>query len=230
MRQNSMEGGISEISICLPIPAPDPTLYGSGAIDDVLLFLARHRFEQFTQRELAEHIEYSEATVRRGVQTLAENDLIEYEYSGNQKLVEINRDRLSVPDDPFLQIPQEKFQKPVKTAVEALEEGLTDVVGVILYGSVARGEADRRSDIDLWIVVEDERAANQRMANTIEKDLEEQEFDGERFEFHIAVESVNSIPAFTEDISRIVRSGIPVYKTDKFDTLQSLLIHHKYNE
>nr|WP_274326211.1 nucleotidyltransferase domain-containing protein [Halosimplex aquaticum] len=30
-----------------------------------------------------------------------------------------------------------------------------------MFGSVARGEADRRSDIDLWVLVEEDRMTNQ---------------------------------------------------------------------
>ncbi|QSG16411.1 Minimal nucleotidyltransferase (plasmid) [Halapricum desulfuricans] len=58
------------------------------------------------------------------------------------------------------------------TAVETTGTGVvSDVVGIILYGSVARGEADRRSDIDLWILARPERAESQREANAIARDL-----------------------------------------------------------
>ncbi|MFW5919495.1 MAG: nucleotidyltransferase domain-containing protein [Halanaeroarchaeum sp.] len=211
------------VSISVTIPADNPNLYGNSAIDDLLMFLARRRYQQFTQRELAGHTDVSEATVRRGVDILADNDLVEVEPKGNRTLVSINRDRLSVPDDPFLRIPQEAFRRPAKAAVEILQKELTDVLGIVLYGSVARGEADRRSDVDLWVVVQADRAGNQREANAIAKDLENRPFDGDRYEFHVTVESVDSIPSFTEDVARIVRFGIPVYETESFETLQKLL-------
>jgi predicted nucleotidyltransferase len=97
-------------------------------------------------------------------------------------------------------------------------------VGIILYGSVARGEADRRSDIDLWVLTRSERAESQREANAIARDLEDREFDGDRYAYDIDVEAVQAIPAYTEDIREIVVSGIPVYKTSDFETVENLLL------
>lgn len=230
MRQNLSDEKESEVSIRVPIPAKNAELYGRTVIDEILLFLTRNRFEEFTQREVARHVDASEPTVRRAMATLETNDLVTIEDMGNKKLAQINRNRLSVPDDPFLQIPQEEFQWPVKVATQAIEEELEGVSGIVLYGSVARGEADRRSDIDIWVLVDGDRATRQRRASHIENDLEDREFDGSRYDFHIAVESEESIPAFSEDIRRIIQSGIPTYTTDTFETLRNLLVHGEYDE
>jgi len=143
---------------------------------------------------------------------------------GNKRLIRINSDQLSIPDEPILRIPQSEYHNPVNTAVRKLQENLSDVVAIILYGSVARGEADRRSDIDLWVLTRDSRAENQREANTIGRDLEEMSFDGDRYDYDIDVETVQAIPTYTEDIRDIVVSGIPVYKTSDFDTVENLLL------
>jgi predicted nucleotidyltransferase len=71
-----------------------------------------------------------------------------------------------------LRIPPTEFHRPVRTATERLAEKLDGVVGVVLYGSVARGEADRRSDIDLWVAVRADRPSNQRAASRVESELE----------------------------------------------------------
>lgn len=230
MRQKMTHRSDRGTSISLDIPAEDADIYGNSAVDDVLLFLSRHQYDQFTQRNLASRTDHAEATVRRGVHVLEANDLVESDNKGNRKLVSINRDRLQVPDDPFLRIPQTEFQRPVKAAVEKLTDGLDDIVGILLYGSVARGEADCRSDIDLWVAVRDDRSANQRGANDIKAELEDRAFDGERYEFHIAVESLASIPAFTDDIGELVRSGIPVYEPDEFEMLRELLLEEGDDE
>ncbi len=205
------------------MPANDPDLYGYGAVDDVLLFLSRHRYDRFTPGELAEWIDFSEMTIRRAVDVLAKNDLVEYKPEGNRKPVQINRSRLSVPDDPILRISQEEYHQPVRAAVDELTAELEGVLGIVLYGSVARGEADRRSDVDLWVVVRGERGTAQRAANRIKDELEERRFDGDRFAFDIAVESVDSVPSFTDDVREIVRSGINVYRTDDFEKLRDIL-------
>lgn len=51
------------------------------------------------------------------------------------------------------EIPQERFRTPLKEFVERAV-GITDaILEIALYGSVARGEADSRSDIDVFILL-----------------------------------------------------------------------------
>jgi predicted nucleotidyltransferase len=211
-------------SISLSIPLQDPDLFKHKATSDVLLFLTKHRFSDFSLREIANQIGHSHQSVRRAVNVLSSNGLVLESPESNQRLIQINRRRLSVPDDPILRIPQPEYHQPVKAAVEKLRENITEVVGIILYGSVARGEADRRSDIDLWVLTRSGRAESQREANAIARDLEEAEFDGNRYAYDIDVEAVQAIPTYTEDIREIVVSGIPVYKTSDFETVENLLL------
>ncbi|WP_232685682.1 nucleotidyltransferase domain-containing protein [Halobacterium zhouii] len=211
-------------SISLSIPAPNQELFKHKATDDVLLFLTNHRFSRFSLREVANQIGHAQQTVRRAADTLVDNGLVVESPDGNQRLVQINRSRLSIPDDPILRIPQPEFQAPTKAAVDELVSHLDGVVGVILYGSVARGEADRRSDIDLWVLTQGERTANQREAHAIARDVEGMEFDGNRYAYDIDVEAVQAVPTYLEDIQEIVVSGIPVYKTDNFEIVENLLL------
>jgi predicted nucleotidyltransferase len=137
--------------------------------------------------------------------------------------VQINRERINKPADPVLRIPQAAFQPPVRAAIDELLDELESVIGIQVYGSVARGEADRRSDIDLWVLVQENRSRNQRRANDVANTLGDRQFDGDRYEFHIVVEAPNSLPQFTEDIAHIVASGIPVYETDEYDQFRAIL-------
>lgn len=213
------------ISISLPIPAHDPTLFSSKATNDLLLFLSRHRFNEFTINRLADQLDYTSNTISRAVDDLENNDLVQVRHKGNRRLVAINRERLTVPDDPIMRIPQVEYHEPTRRAVRDLTDEITDLVAIILYGSVARGEADRQSDIDLWLLVTENRAAAQRTANTVAQRLEDERFNtnNERFDFHIDVESVMSIPQYTEDISRIITAGIPVYSTDEFEQAKTII-------
>lgn len=221
MKQESGGG----ITISLQIPARDPDLFKNKATDDVLLLLSRYRFEEFTIADLARRTGHTKPTVGRAVDVLRDNDLVIEEAGGNRRLIQVNRERLTVPDDPYLRIPQQEFHRPVKEAVEELRNGLENVLGIVLYGSVARGEADRRSDIDLWVLVSEHRAQSQRTANTIELDLEDQSYDNERYSYDIDVEEVSSIPRYTDNVREIVVSGITVYETDQFEKVQQLLMH-----
>lgn len=209
----------------LPLDTPsDPTLFRHKATSDALLSLTNHRFSDFSLRELAGQIGHSHQSVRRAVDVLSANDLVIDSPESNKRLVRVNRERLSVPDDPVLRIPQSEYHRPVKAAVTELREQLTDVVGIILYGGVARGEADRRSDIDLWVLTRSGRAEAQRAANAVARDLEETAFDGDRYAYDIDVEAVQAIPAYTDDIREIVVSGIPVYRTDDLETVKNPLL------
>lgn len=225
MEYETEENSNTGITISLQIPATEPDLFKHKATNEILLFLSRHRFDEFTIGELATRTEHTKPTVARSVDVLAANDLVHDTPEGNRRLVQINRGRLSVPDDPFLQIPQVEFHEPVKAAVEELTDRLDTLLGIVLYGSVARGEADRRSDIDLWVLVSEDRAASQRTANDIRQDLEAREFDGQRYGYDIDVEDVSSIPRYTADIQEIVRSGIPVHETEQFETVEKLLLN-----
>ena len=165
--------------ISLDIPSQNTNLFKSQAVHDVLFFLSRYHTDEFSITELAEAVEYSRPTITKAVDTLVANDLITDQRDGNTRVAKINQERLSRPDDPLLQIPQAEFHTPVRTAIKQLSDQLDTVIGIVLYGSVARGTADRRSDIDLWVLVEEDRMANQRTANTIRQDLEDEAFDTE---------------------------------------------------
>lgn len=196
----------------------------------MLAFLTTHRFRSFSLSELATHVGHAQQSARRAVDVLSTNELIVESPESNARLIHINRDRPSISDDPTLQIPQVEFQLPVNAAVEELRDQLEQVVAIILYGSVARGEADRRSDINLWVLTQSGRAVNQREANAVARDLEEQEFDGDRYAYDIDVKSVSSIPDYTADIRHIVVSGIPLSTTDDFETVETYLLEvHREN-
>lgn len=227
MSRETEPDGRRGLTVRLSIPVADPSLFRLSCTDAILEFLAKNRFEAVSQRELADHVDASESSVQRAVDVLLANGLIEAEYRGNRKLVRIDGERLSVPDDPYQRIPQVEFQAPVKAAVDRLREEMTDVVGIVLYGSVAAGEADRRSDVDLWIAVRGDRAEKQRRANEVVEALESQRFDGDRYAFHVVVESLASIPSFTDDVGEILQSGIAVYDTEEFWELRRMLLHDR---
>ena len=217
-------------TISLDIPAQDAGIFNSQAVHDVLSFVARYHTDEFTITELTNAVDYSQPTITRAVDILAENDLVTDRRDGNTRLVRINPERLSRPDDPLLRIPQAEFQAPVRTAVDELVDQLDSVIGIILYGSVARGTADRRSDIDLWVLVEDDRMANQRTANRVRQDLEAQEFDTDRYAYEIDVESLPAVPNYTDDLRDVLGEGLVVYDSEKFETVREMVFHGDLDE
>lgn len=215
--------GPSEARINVPVPAKNEELYRHSVTNDLLSFLIDRPFEEYTLRKLASLVGTTHRTVSLAVDILEDNDLVVVTPEGNKKLVGINRDRIETPENDVLRIPQPEFQQPVQEAVDALVDQLDDVLGILVYGSVARGEADRQSDVDLWVLVREDRSRNQQRAAELAKDLAETRIDGERYGFHIVVESPESVPAYTEDIASIVTAGIPVYRTEEFEQFRSLM-------
>lgn len=230
MVTNSNGNSSESTRVTVDIPLRDGRLFKSEAADDILLFLIRHHSESFSMTEIAEALDYTRPTITKAVDVLSNNDLVVEERDGSRRLVQINRDRLARPDDPYLEIPQLEFHAPVTAATEAILDELDGVLAVVLYGSVARGEADRRSDIDLWVLVREDRMGNQRRANQVRESLEADTFNDNRYAFEIDVEGLQAVPKYADELREILRDGIAVHRTDEFDTVSSMVLHGDVGE
>ena len=230
MESRSNTDGGSGATISLDIPAQNSGIFKSQAVHDLLFFLTRYHTDEFSITELTTAVDYSQPTITKAVDILAANDLVTDRRDGNTRLVQINPERLSRPDDPFLRIPQAEFHTPVRKAVDELVEQLDTVIGIVLYGSVARGDADRRSDIDLWVLVEDDRMANQRTANRVRQDLEDQEFNTGRYAYEIDVESLPAVPNYTDELRDVLGDGLVVSDLKKFETGRGMVFRCYFDE
>lgn len=155
----------------LQLPLGDVNLFRHGASEDILNFLALHPDIEVSTRRLAELVGFSEKAARSAVDVLEKTSLLETRRQGNRRLVSIARGSLTKPDDPIEQIKQPEFRLPTRIALHEIRKKLTGVLGVVLFGSVARGEANPQSDIDLWVLVEDDRQQQLHKANQLSKRL-----------------------------------------------------------
>lgn len=222
--------GDNTAQVTVDVPLQDGRLFAGEAMSETLLFLIRHRDESFAMAEVAEAVGYTRPPVTKAIDILSNNDLVVEERDGTRRMVHINRNRLRLPGDPYLEIPQSEFHAPVRAATEGLLEELDGVLAVVLYGSVARGEADRRSDIDLWVLVREDRMENQRRANHVRQSLEEETFDGDRYAFEIDVEGLQAVPNYADEIGEVLRDGIAVHRTEEFDTVRGMVLHGDTDE
>lgn len=205
-------------TIGLPIPTPDPDLFRHTATDDLLRLLLDNPYEAFTIRELGRLTDNAAQSVKRAVDVLEANGLVVVETEGNRRLVGINRARVTKPDDPVLRIPQPEFHRPVRTALDHIRDELEEVRGVLVFGSVARGEADRQSDIDLWVLAEDR--ADQHRANELAKELGTEQFDGDRYEFEILVETPESVRSYGDRLEDVFTDAITLLDSDDLRSLK----------
>lgn len=205
----------SGMELTLPLPIPNERLFRYAATSDVLELLANNPHTRFSIRDIRRATDHSPSSVTDTVDLLAETDLVGVTRDGNKKLVRINRERLSKPDDPILRIPQVEFHDPIRVLVDQLQDQLDSVAGILIFGSVARGEADRASDIDCFVLVTDEKATAQRRAHELARDLETRRFDGDRFQFQVLVESDRSVTNVGERLREIFSEAIVLYETDE---------------
>lgn len=205
-------------TVRIPIPATNTELFRHTATNDVLRLLLDNPYESFTIRALSRLTDHSVYSIKSSIDVLAENKLVIATPEGNRRLVRINRSRANKPDEPVLQIPQSEFHRPVKTALDELRDEVDEVLGVLVFGSVARGQADRQSDIDLWVLVGDGDGEQHRV-NEIAKELGQKQFDGDRYEFQIMVESDDSARSYADRLREIFTDAITLYSTE---TLQEL--------
>ena len=213
------EGTTEGAHVRLPVPLGDPDAFRYGATADILHILVDNPERGFTNRELHRVTGKGLSGVNAAVDTLETLGVITVDRSGRANAVQMDSEMLVKSDDPVTTIPQSAYHAPVRALLTGLEERIDDDVGVILFGSVARGTADRTSDIDLFVVVEEDRMQAQREAHTIEQEIADEQFDGDRYKAHIIVEPKRSA-ANHDRISNILTEGLTLRDSPALDAVK----------
>lgn len=217
--------GESGSGVYVQFPLPDQRLFRNQAIEDILLLFLRNPHTAFTVTEIRTTTDHGGDTIQTALEVLEAAELIRTRNEGRKRLISANRDRFHNPDDPLLSIPQEEFRSPVKAFLDKLDEAEAEIAGIILFGSVARGEADRTSDIDLQVIVDDDLTEARRELHDLRQEIEGQKFDGERYELQLLVESVDSARSYGEDLREIFSEGIKLKQTETLADVQEAVFH-----
>jgi len=213
------EGQTEGSYVRLPVPLGDPDAFRYGATADILHILMDNPAREFTNRELHRVTGKGLSSVNAAVDTLEALGVITVDRSGRANAVRMNSGMLVKADDPVTTIPQSEYHAPVRAILTGLEDRIGDDAGVVLFGSVAGGTADRTSDIDLFVVVDENRMHAQRKAHTIEQEIANEQFDGERYEAHIIVEPKGSAENH-DRISDILAEGLTLRDSQALDTVK----------
>lgn len=206
-------------------PAVDESVFRVGAADDVLDLLVDAHETEFTIPELVDATGASRSTVWRAVDLLDALGAVRVRETPQRNYVSIDPERLEKPD-PLLTIPQPEFRAPVRAFVDRVREAVDDshdvdeLLGVVVFGSVARGEADRRSDVDLFIIVDGDRTAARRAVTDVVASLSEERFDGDRFAFEPYVETPGSARRAGGKLREIFGEGITVAGGDELQAVR----------
>jgi predicted nucleotidyltransferase len=215
----------SEAGVLIDFPFPDDRIFRYQAMQDILHHLVNNPLEEFTQKELARITEADISTVSRSVSLLEQLGTITVSDSKPAKIA-LDDDHVTA-SDPLFNIRQQEFRKPVRTFLDELTDRISstdaieELVGVLLFGSVARGEADRSSDIDLLVVVDGDGTRARRLASKLGSKLEDRAFDGDRYEFEILVETVESAASHGEKLREIFDEGIVLDRTERLSEVRA---------
>lgn len=204
------------------LPLPDEQVFRYGAMDDILEIVAQNPSSEFSNRDLQQLTGYGGPSVSKALSLLTGMELLVRRDTSTKTLYRINEQRLRNADDPFLEIPQAEFREPLKQFVSRIDEELSTVAGIVCFGSVARGEADRMSDIDIFLLVadDDELVPARRTVSDIARELEEEPIDGQRYEFEVFVESTESARRRGDDLQRIFQEGIVLADSEPLQQLK----------
>lgn len=211
--------------VFVEFPLPEQRLFRNQAIEDILLLFVRNPHSEFTVTELRHVTEHGGDTVQTAIEVLEAARLIRTRTEGRRKLITANRSRIYNPGDPVLSIPQEEFRDPVNAFLTELEDVNIDIVGVILFGSVARGDADRASDIDLQVIVDHQLTEARRTLHDIRQRLENQTFDGQRYEFQLMIESIESAESYGDELQEIFSEGIVLEDSEALEEVREAVFH-----
>lgn len=212
--------------VVLPIPLPNQQVFRYQAADDILELLYRNPHREFTVTELRETTDHGGKSVENALNILGSLDIIQRRNDGRKSLIQIDQTRIQKPDDPILEIPQAEFRTPVQAFLEeAKQRQGENLVAVLLFGSVARGDADRASDIDVQVLVADELLKARRELQAARQDIETRRFDGNRYEIQLLVESVESAENYGEKLQEIFSEGIELYAAEPFADVKEVVFN-----
>ena len=119
----------------------------------VLLAVLLRLREPVTGRELAAQAGVPPATARRIIDDLAEAGLVDLRPAGRALGVTLNRQHLAVPALEQLAAMRALLIERLRATIAVWN---LPVAAAWMFGSAARGDGDRRSDIDLVVVARDE--------------------------------------------------------------------------
>jgi len=214
MNRNSVQSATeSGLELRVPLPIRDADAFAHDSIPDILTILVDNPEQTFSNRELHRLTGKGMSNVNAAVDSLEALGVIQVDRAGRSNQVGIDPQQLHRADDPIARIPQSEYHAPVQAVRDRLIDDISDDAGIVLFGSVARGEADRASDLDIFVVVDDERMAAQRAAHAIEDEMADERFDGDRYEPHIVVETRDS--AVSHDrIEQVFTEGITINEAE----------------
>lgn len=161
-------------------------LYRYALVRDILLFVGKDIEGEFTLTSLARGLglQPNSSYLRKAIKVLVEAGLLVEKKAGKGRYVRINPDIMASPPNPYALIPQAEYREILMRIVARLKK--LKIEKIILFGGVARGTADRLSDIDMLVVTKDPLKINSPVSGLM-RECRTGKLTGERYGLNIKV-------------------------------------------
>ena len=125
---------------------------------EIIRFLLKHE-AAMSEREIASVLKVSHMSVNRILRELAGTDLVEFSVIGKAHVWKVNRGSYAFRVLSRLIEDADKIKEPLDDLRDLILKHVPGklVKKIILFGSVARGQENEHSDIDIFFLVGDEK-------------------------------------------------------------------------
>jgi len=117
---------------------------------NLLFFLIAHTGEKFSLNELARKNNIAPRSAELCCKSFLEDGLLEKEIIGKSHLYQINEENNLIIQLKKLIFPYSLISKETENSFENFEN---KVISVYLYGSCAKGNFDKKSDVDIFVLL-----------------------------------------------------------------------------
>ena len=166
--------------------------------------------KDFTGREIARLLGVSHSNVQRALRVLVEDGLASKKRTGRADVFWANKDHFTFKAlRDLFKVKRELPERIVRDLLSALRE---PAISISIFGSYARGEADRRSDVDVLVIVKD-RTELENKIGAIEADF------GRRYGVSLSVKVLSPsdlkrkpVPPYVQMAAKegVLISGVPI--------------------
>jgi len=168
--------------------------------------------KEFTGREIAGLLGVSHSNVQRALRVLVEDGLASKKRTGRADVFWTNKDHFTFKAlGDLFKVKRDLRERVAKDLYLAFRKS---GISVTVFGSYARGEADRRSDVDVLVIAKD-RAALEDKIGRIEADF------ARRYGVSLSVKVLSPsdlkrglVPPFVQAAEKegVLISGVPIHR------------------
>ena len=170
------------------------------ALLKVLEFFLENPYEEFYLRQLAKRLKLSPFAIKKYADLLSKENIITEERKANLRYFKADTSNL------FFRHLKIAFniQSIAKCGLlDFLKQNLANVSTIVLFGSLAKGENDRNSDVDILVIGKEKRLLLEKFEKLINRKITLHVFSWSEWNTHAGQDK-----AF---YAEIISHGIPLY-------------------